>query len=98
MLIILIALAFPKLVGSHPPLANTIFDLSPGAGGFIALFVITSFFQNFGPNTTTFIIPGEMFPTRYRSTCHGIAAACGKVGAIVSQFALGLPITKVQNM
>jgi PHS family inorganic phosphate transporter-like MFS transporter len=34
---------------------------------------------------TTFIIPGEIFPTRYRSTAHGFAAACGKLGAIVSQ-------------
>lgn len=25
-----------------------------------------------------------MFPTRFRATCHGIAAAFGKVGAIVS--------------
>ncbi|UZO24308.1 uncharacterized protein OCT59_016613 [Rhizophagus irregularis] len=24
---------------------------------------------------TTFIVPGEVFPTRYRSTCHGISAA-----------------------
>ncbi|KAG8937788.1 Inorganic phosphate transporter pho84, partial [Tulasnella sp. 408] len=40
---------------------------------------------NFGPNTTTFIIPGEVFPTRYRSTSHGISAASGKLGAIVAQ-------------
>lgn len=26
-----------------------------------------------------------MFPTRYRSTCHGIAAASGKLGAILAQ-------------
>jgi PHS family inorganic phosphate transporter-like MFS transporter len=38
-----------------------------------------------GPNTTTFIIPGEVFPTRYRSTSHGISAASGKLGAIVAQ-------------
>lgn len=38
-----------------------------------------------GPNTTTFIIPGEAFPTRYRSTSHGISAASGKLGAIVAQ-------------
>ena len=25
-------------------------------------------FFNFGPNATTFIIPGEIFPTRFRST------------------------------
>ncbi|KDQ62695.1 hypothetical protein JAAARDRAFT_122407 [Jaapia argillacea MUCL 33604] len=52
---------------------------------FIALYCFANFFQNFGPNVTTFIMPGEMFPTRYRSTVHGICAAAGKLGAIVSQ-------------
>jgi len=52
---------------------------------FIFLFVLLQFFQNFGPNTTTFIVPGEVFPTRYRSTGHGISAASGKLGAIVAQ-------------
>ena len=41
------------------------------------------FFSNFGPNTTTFIIPAELFPARFRSTCHGISGAAGKLGAIV---------------
>ncbi|CAG8464685.1 8444_t:CDS:2 [Paraglomus occultum] len=52
---------------------------------FITLFALAQFFQNFGPNSTTFIVPGEAFPTRYRSTCHGISAASGKLGAIISQ-------------
>ncbi|KAF9283672.1 Inorganic phosphate transporter pho84 [Linnemannia elongata] len=52
---------------------------------FIFLFALTQFFQNFGPNATTFIIPGEVFPTRYRSTGHGISAGMGKLGAIVAQ-------------
>ncbi|ORZ34232.1 major facilitator superfamily domain-containing protein [Catenaria anguillulae PL171] len=39
-----------------------------------------------GPNTTTFILPAEIFPTRFRSTCHGIAAATGKLGAIIAAF------------
>ncbi|CAG8551314.1 962_t:CDS:2 [Paraglomus brasilianum] len=52
---------------------------------FIVIFTLCQFFQNFGPNTTTFIIPGEVFPTRYRSTGHGISAASGKLGAIISQ-------------
>ncbi|KAF9577679.1 Inorganic phosphate transporter pho84, partial [Lunasporangiospora selenospora] len=52
---------------------------------FIFLFAATQFFQNFGPNATTFIIPGEVFPTRYRSTGHGIAAGSGKLGAIIAQ-------------
>ncbi|KAL9549546.1 hypothetical protein MBANPS3_005152 [Mucor bainieri] len=57
---------------------------------FIVLYTITQLFFNFGPNTTTFIVPGECFPTRYRSTAHGISAASGKVGAIVAQVGFGL--------
>ncbi|CCG83198.1 Phosphate:H symporter [Taphrina deformans PYCC 5710] len=57
--------------------------------GKFALYVFANFFQNFGPNTTTFIVPGEVFPTRYRSTSHGISAASGKVGAIVAQVLIG---------
>jgi len=52
---------------------------------FFFLYCLADFFQNFGPNTTTFVIPGEIFPTRYRSTAHGISAASGKLGAIVAQ-------------
>ncbi|KZT22010.1 phosphate permease [Neolentinus lepideus HHB14362 ss-1] len=58
---------------------------SPARGAFVFLYCLANFFQNFGPNTTTFIVPGEAFPTRYRSTAHGISAAAGKIGAIVAQ-------------
>ncbi|AAW42322.1 phosphate transporter, putative [Cryptococcus deneoformans JEC21] len=57
----------------------------PGKKAFVFLYCMANFFQNFGPNTTTFIVPGEVFPTRYRSTAHGISAASGKLGAIVAQ-------------
>lgn len=57
---------------------------------FIVLYTITQLFFNFGPNTTTFIVPGECFPTRYRSTAHGISAASGKVGSIIAQVGFGL--------
>jgi PHS family inorganic phosphate transporter-like MFS transporter len=56
--------------------------------GLLALYVLCEFFFNFGPNATTFIVPGECFPTRYRSTSHGISAAAGKVGAIIAQAAI----------
>jgi PHS family inorganic phosphate transporter-like MFS transporter len=52
---------------------------------FVFLYCLGNFFFNFGPNTTTFIIPGEVFPTRYRSTGHGISAGSGKLGAIIAQ-------------
>ena len=30
-------------------------------------------------NATTWMLPGEVFPTEVRATCHGISAAAGKV-------------------
>lgn len=54
--------------------------------GFIVMYSLTFFFANFGPNSTTFIVPAEIFPARLRSTCHGISAAAGKAGAIVGAF------------
>jgi PHS family inorganic phosphate transporter-like MFS transporter len=55
----------------------------------LILYVLAQFFFNFGPNSTTFVVPGECFPTRYRSTSHGFSAASGKLGAIMSQLIFG---------
>ena len=41
---------------------------------------------NWGPNATTFVIPAELFPTKWKSTGHGISAAAGKAGAIIGAF------------
>ncbi|EOY16232.1 PREDICTED: inorganic phosphate transporter 1-4 [Theobroma cacao] len=54
--------------------------------GFVVMYGLTFFFANFGPNSTTFVVPAEIFPARFRSTCHGISAAAGKAGAIVGAF------------
>ena len=43
-------------------------------------------FGNIGPNTTTFILPTELFPTNIRSTAHGIAASIAKLGAGIFTF------------
>nr|GMD92698.1 probable inorganic phosphate transporter 1-9 [Ipomoea batatas] len=51
--------------------------------GFMILYGLTFFFSNFGPNTTTFIVPAELFPARFRTTCHGISGAAGKLGAMI---------------
>ncbi|TFK75147.1 phosphate permease [Pluteus cervinus] len=64
---------------------NALTATTAGTNAFVFLYCLANFFQNFGPNTTTFIVPGEVFPTRYRSTAHGISAASGKLGAIVAQ-------------
>merc|ERR1719359_475843 len=53
----------------------------------VFLFGLTFLFSNFGPNTTTFIIPVEIYPTVIRATCHGLSAAAGKVGAVIGTVA-----------
>jgi MFS family permease len=50
----------------------------------ILMYFGTSFFGQFGPNATTFILPSEIFPTKLRTMCHGIAAASGKFGALLA--------------
>jgi MFS transporter, PHS family, inorganic phosphate transporter len=67
---------------------------------FLLLYGLSYFFAEFGPNTTTFVYPAEIFPVRVRATCHGIAAAAGKIGAFIGTYALtsllptiGLPRT-----
>jgi MFS transporter, putative metabolite transport protein len=40
-------------------------------------------FQNLGPNSTTFLMPAVVHPTRMRATGAGFGAATGKAGAVV---------------
>ncbi|KAE9400652.1 MFS general substrate transporter [Gymnopus androsaceus JB14] len=54
---------------------------------FIVNFALLQFFFNFGANTTSYCYPAEVFPTRFRAFAHGISAACGKAGAIISALA-----------
>jgi MFS transporter, PHS family, inorganic phosphate transporter len=49
----------------------------------LALYGMTFFFANYGPNTTTFILPSLLYSQECRSTWNGISAACGKLGALV---------------
>ena len=53
---------------------------------FLAIFGLSYFFVEFGPNMTTFVLPSEVFPVSMRTTGHGIAAGVGKLGAFVGVF------------
>ena len=51
----------------------------------IFMYAFIQFLFNLGPNTLTWILPAEVFPTKYRGTLYGLAAASGKLGAILIQ-------------
>ncbi|MGA8456119.1 MAG: MFS transporter [Streptosporangiaceae bacterium] len=53
---------------------------------FVLLYGVSYFFTEFGPNTTTFIYPAEIFPVEVRTTGHGISAGAGKMGAFAGAF------------
>lgn len=52
------------------------------AGPFVVLFGGAYFFSQFGPNTTTFVYPSEIFPVEVRTTGNGIASGGGEGGRI----------------
>lgn len=58
-----------------------------GAKTFQALFFLVNFWVQFGPNSTTFLIAGEVFPRNVRATAHGFSAAVGKSGALLATVA-----------
>lgn len=53
-------------------------------------FLIFNLMMNAGPNSTTFLLSGEVFPTSIRASGAGLAAAIAKAGAILGTFALPL--------
>lgn len=50
---------------------------------YLIMYGLTFFFQNFGANGTTYIVPSVIYITEQKATCHGISAAAGKLGAIL---------------
>jgi len=64
-------------------------QLSTQPAGFLLCFILLQFFFNFGANTTTFVYPAEIFPTRVRGFASGISAAGGKVGAVIAALSFG---------
>ncbi|WP_255002608.1 MFS transporter [Cyanobium sp. HWJ4-Hawea] len=49
-------------------------------------FMLFQFMTNLGPNAQTYLLAGEVFPTRLRGQGAGLAAAIGKVGAVLTAF------------
>ncbi len=51
-------------------------------------FILFNTLMNMGPNSTTYVLPSELFPTRLRARGHGFSSASGKVGAAMGIFLL----------
>ncbi|GLC45588.1 hypothetical protein PLESTB_000874300 [Pleodorina starrii] len=60
------------------------------------LYYFSSFWGQFGPNATTWLLPAELAPTEVRSMCHGFSAAVGKAGALVAGVVFGLVDMRVK--
>ncbi|HEX7160512.1 MAG TPA: MFS transporter [Trebonia sp.] len=71
-------------------LCFAVISLVPGmttaVAPFLLVYGVSYFFTEFGPNVTTFVLPGELFPTQIRATGHGISAGIGKFGAFIGVF------------
>ncbi len=74
----IMALAF-LLIGLVPGVTTSV-------APFVLLYGLSYFFTEFGPNTTTFVYPAEIFPVDVRATAHGISAAAGKMGAFAGAY------------
>jgi len=61
-----------------------VFYHSLSSATLVTMYLGSSFFGQLGPNATTFALPAEIFPTQIRTTCHGVAAAAGKLGALAA--------------
>ncbi|EEA20997.1 hypothetical protein TMatcc_001001 [Talaromyces marneffei ATCC 18224] len=51
---------------------------------FQAMYFLSSFFNQFGPNCVTFLVAAECFPAPIRASAHGFSAAMGKLGALIA--------------
>jgi MFS family permease len=49
-------------------------------------FMVFNFMTNMGPNAQTYLVAGEVFPTKVRGMGAGFAAAFAKIGAVMTAF------------
>jgi MFS transporter, PHS family, inorganic phosphate transporter len=75
---VMMAVCF-AVIGLVPGLTTTV-------APFLIVYGVSYFFSEFGPNTTTFVLPAELYPVSMRATGHGISAGTAKVGAFIGVF------------
>lgn len=77
-------------VGCAVGLALAALSIRPDGGNNVALlftgFTLFYFMSNLGPNSMTYLVAGEVFPTQVRGKGAGFAASFAKVAAVASAF------------
>jgi len=72
----------------------------PGITGipldFLLVYAVSYFFIEFGPNSTTFVYPSEVFPVTVRGMGFGISASTGKFGAAIAAFLFPLLLVQLK--
>ncbi len=83
-------LQFIGFIGCAVGLILAALSLSATGNGKIVLlfagFMLFNFMTNMGPNSMTYLLSGEVFPTHIRGLGAGFAASFAKVGAVLTAF------------
>lgn len=58
-------------------------------------FILFNFMNNLGPNSMTYLIAGEVFPTRIRGLGAGFAASVAKAGAVLTTFLFPIALNRL---
>lgn len=58
-------------------------------------FMLFNFMTNMGPNAQTYLLAGEVFPTRIRGKGAGFAASFAKIGAVTTAFLFPVLLTQI---
>jgi PHS family inorganic phosphate transporter-like MFS transporter len=82
---VMMALTF-GVIAAVPVVTNVVL-------AFLIIFGISYFFTQFGPNTTTFVYPAELFPVKVRTSGNGIAVALGKLGGFAGTYLFPVMLT-----
>ncbi len=59
------------------------------------LYYATTFWGQWGPNSTTYAFAAEVYPTHIRAVANGLSGGCGKLGALVGAIAFSLVDSRV---
>lgn len=80
----IIGFALCFILFTIPAFSYQYYTSPAGLPSFQAMYFLSSFFNQFGPNAITFLVAGEVFPTPVRASAHGFSAAVGKLGALMA--------------